>query len=134
MIFVFDTVEIIAGKRRKCWLPTFSPFPTFFSNSFLLRVVKSRDCVVQLNALLPKHDVLINAREDVGFQNKTSEKDSCKHNSDPGSTVLSTRKYPQDISKITEFAVDKLIVYEIKYGLNRAGFLESKPFVKVRNC
>ena len=35
------------GKRRKCWLPTFSPFPTMFSKGFFPRVVKSRDCVVK---------------------------------------------------------------------------------------
>ena len=34
------------GKRRKCWLPAFSPFPTMFSKGFLYRVVKSRDIVV----------------------------------------------------------------------------------------
>ena len=34
------------GKRRKCWLPAFSPFPTMFSRGFFLRGVKSRDCVV----------------------------------------------------------------------------------------
>ena len=34
------------GKRRNCWLPAFSPFPTMFSKGFFLRVVKSRDCVV----------------------------------------------------------------------------------------
>ena len=33
-------------KRRKCWLPAFSPFPTVFSKGFFLKVVKSRDCVV----------------------------------------------------------------------------------------
>ena len=33
------------GKRRKCWFPAFSPFATMFSKGFLLRVVKSRDCV-----------------------------------------------------------------------------------------
>ena len=33
------------GKRRKCWLPAFSPFPTMFSKGFIFRVVKSRDCV-----------------------------------------------------------------------------------------
>ena len=32
---------------RKCWLQAFSPFPTMFSNCLLLRVVKSRDCVVK---------------------------------------------------------------------------------------
>ena len=26
MIYVFDSVENIVGKRRKCWLPAFSPF------------------------------------------------------------------------------------------------------------
>ena len=35
------------GKRRKCWLPAFSPFFTMFSKAFFFRVVKSRDCVVK---------------------------------------------------------------------------------------
>ena len=35
------------GKRRKCWLPAFSHFPTRFSKDFLFRGVKSRDCVVK---------------------------------------------------------------------------------------
>ena len=38
------------GKRRKCWLPAFSPFPTMFSKGFFLGVVKSRDCVVKSEA------------------------------------------------------------------------------------
>ena len=29
------------GKRRKCWLPAFSPFPMMFSKDLFLRVVKS---------------------------------------------------------------------------------------------
>ena len=33
------------GKRRKCWWPAFSPFPTMFSKGFFPRVVKSRDFV-----------------------------------------------------------------------------------------
>ena len=32
-----------SGKRRKCWLPAFSPFPTMFSKCFFPKVVKSRD-------------------------------------------------------------------------------------------
>ena len=35
------------GKRRKCWLLAFSPFPTMFSKGFFFRVVKSRDCMVK---------------------------------------------------------------------------------------
>ena len=35
------------GKRRKCWSPTFSPFPELFSKAFFLRVVKSLDCVLK---------------------------------------------------------------------------------------
>ena len=35
------------GKRRKCWLPAFSPFPTRFSKGFFFRVDKSRDCVTK---------------------------------------------------------------------------------------
>ena len=34
----------ICEKRRKCWLPAFSPFPTMFSKSFFHRGVISRDC------------------------------------------------------------------------------------------
>ena len=35
------------GKRRKCWLPAFSPFPTTFSKSFFLWVINCWDCVVK---------------------------------------------------------------------------------------
>ena len=35
------------GKRRKCWFPAFSPFPTLFSKGYFLKVIKSRDCVVK---------------------------------------------------------------------------------------
>ena len=34
-------------KRRKCWLPAFSPFPIMFPKGYFLRVFKSRDCVVK---------------------------------------------------------------------------------------
>ena len=34
-------------KRRKCWSPAFSPFPTMFSKAFSFRVVKCEDCVVE---------------------------------------------------------------------------------------
>ena len=33
------------GKRRKCWLPAFSSFPTMFSKGFFFKVVKSWDGV-----------------------------------------------------------------------------------------
>ena len=35
------------GKRRKCWLPAFSPYLTMFSKGLFLRIVKSYDCVVK---------------------------------------------------------------------------------------
>ena len=35
------------GKRRKCWLPAFSPFPIMFSKGFSYWVIKSRDCVIK---------------------------------------------------------------------------------------
>ena len=34
-------------KRRKCWVPALSPFPTMVSKGFFKRIVKSRDCVVK---------------------------------------------------------------------------------------
>ena len=37
------------GKRRKCWLLAFSPFPTMFSKGFFARILKSRDCVVNIS-------------------------------------------------------------------------------------
>ena len=35
------------GKRRKCWLPAFSPFLSMFWKGLFLKVVKSRDCLVK---------------------------------------------------------------------------------------
>ena len=35
------------GKRRKCWLPAFSPFPTMFLKGFFFNVVKSRNSIVK---------------------------------------------------------------------------------------
>ena len=35
------------GKRRKYWLPAFSPFPTMFSEGYFLRVIRNRDCGVK---------------------------------------------------------------------------------------
>ena len=32
--FLFDKDEKHCGKRRKCWLPAFSPFLTMFSKGF----------------------------------------------------------------------------------------------------
>ena len=33
-------------KRRKLWLPAFSPCPTMISKGFFLRVIKNQDCAV----------------------------------------------------------------------------------------
>ena len=45
--FFNGRVKSIVGKRRECWLPAFSPFPTMISKVLHIRVVKSRDCVVK---------------------------------------------------------------------------------------
>ena len=37
------------GKRRKCWSPAFSLFPTMFSKNLFPGVVKSWDFVVKTN-------------------------------------------------------------------------------------
>ena len=44
---LFEKVRKHCEKRRKCWLPAFSPFPTMFSKGFFLGVDKSQDCVVK---------------------------------------------------------------------------------------
>ena len=44
--FFFGMGRKLCGKRRKCWSPAFSPFPTMFSKGLFFRVVKSLDCVV----------------------------------------------------------------------------------------
>ena len=63
-------VEICFGKgrkhcwkRRKCWLPPFSPVLTMFSKGLLLRVVKSRDCVARVNPLPDYNFILFNLKE-----------------------------------------------------------------------
>ena len=38
---LFEMCRKYCEKRRKCWLPAFSPFPTMFSKSFFFRVIKS---------------------------------------------------------------------------------------------
>ena len=48
------------GKRRKCWLPAFSPFPTMFSKALFYRMVKTRDGVERCYVLLDKWDVFGN--------------------------------------------------------------------------
>ena len=45
--FLLERVEN-TGKRKKCWLPAFSPFPTMFSKEFLYSVVKSGLCGKEL--------------------------------------------------------------------------------------
>ena len=35
------------GKRRKCWLPAFSSFPTMLSTLFTFSPEKTRACLVQ---------------------------------------------------------------------------------------
>ena len=42
--FWFEKGTKHCGKRRKCWLPVFSPFPTMFSKALHFRIGKSRDC------------------------------------------------------------------------------------------
>ena len=42
--FWFEKGRKHCGKRRKCWLPVFSPFPTMFSKALHFRIGKSRDC------------------------------------------------------------------------------------------
>ena len=57
MIFVYNTVENIVGKWKKCWFLVFSPFPTMFSKPFFFfcvcvflggegRAIKTQNCVL----------------------------------------------------------------------------------------
>ena len=39
----FRREENIVGKREKCWLPAFSPFPTMFSEGVFFWVVKNQE-------------------------------------------------------------------------------------------
>ena len=47
------------GKRRKCWLPAFSPFLTVYLKGFFLRVVQNRHCAVKSERCLSKEDGVI---------------------------------------------------------------------------
>ena len=57
IISAFDRVKKHCGKRRKCWLPAFSPFPTMFSKAFFFGVVKSRDCLVKSKCISMIHHI-----------------------------------------------------------------------------
>ena len=48
MISVNERVGHTVGKGGNDGFPAFSLFPTMFSKGFFLRIVKSRDCVVEL--------------------------------------------------------------------------------------
>ena len=56
------------GKRRKCWLPAFSPFPTMFSKGFFFRVVKSRDRVVMVKNGTKQFSVIMTIKNDFFFK------------------------------------------------------------------
>ena len=43
-LFWFEKGRKLCGKRRKCWLSMFSPFPTMFSKALHHRIGKSRAC------------------------------------------------------------------------------------------
>ena len=50
---VTEKLKFVSGReenivrKRKYWLPAFSPFPTMFSKSYLFKIVKSKDCVIK---------------------------------------------------------------------------------------
>ena len=53
MKFVFGRVDNIVGKKRICWFPAFSPFPTMFSRAFFyFKVARSEFCGKGLSNML----------------------------------------------------------------------------------
>ena len=42
----FGKVREHCAKRKKCWLPAFSPFPAMLCGGLFFRVVKAQDCDV----------------------------------------------------------------------------------------
>ena len=60
--FVLDRVKKHCGKRRKCWLPAFSPVPTMFSKAVSFQGhFKGRDCVVKSFRVKPDEEVKYNS-------------------------------------------------------------------------
>ena len=47
IISVSERIENIVGKRRKCWVPAFSTFPTMFSKAFFLKIIKTWDILTK---------------------------------------------------------------------------------------
>ena len=45
----YGTGKIHWRKRRICWLPAFSPFPTMFTKNFILRIINRQDYAVKGN-------------------------------------------------------------------------------------
>ena len=43
----FKEQKNVVKKKRKCWLPAFSPFLTMSSKTLFLRAIKRQDCMVK---------------------------------------------------------------------------------------
>ena len=52
-VFIFERAEKKFWKRKKCWLPTFSPFPTVFLKAFRVRVTQVTCKVQRTNEKIP---------------------------------------------------------------------------------
>ena len=51
------------GKRRKCWLPAFSPISTIFSKGFFLMGFNSCHCVIKHQLLTTRSRLLMTLRK-----------------------------------------------------------------------
>ena len=50
-------------KRRKCWFPAFSPFPTMFSTGIFIKW-----CLILINFVFDRFEHIIRKGENAGFQ------------------------------------------------------------------
>ena len=55
MEFVCIKVKKHCEKRKKSWLPVYSPFQTMFSMAICFWVIKSKDCVLKSLYMIKFH-------------------------------------------------------------------------------
>ena len=64
-----DWIRKHCWKRRKCWLPAFSPFPTMFLKAFQSRFVKNWDCLIK-NQLLTTQSLFSTTLNEKPFEKR----------------------------------------------------------------
>ena len=68
----WEKLKTIWEKKRKCWLPAFSPFSTMFTKAVCLRFIKSQDCI-EKGLPFPKQALVFTCLQYKSFENSVGK-------------------------------------------------------------